>query len=170
MDAIRDQRAIIDRRGLDAALAAIVEDSGDPGGEPAVLAELKRALAAGRAAIRRRFDEQPDGRAVARETCFLIDQLVRSLHDFTTTQVFHVANPSAGELLCLVAVGGYGRGELAPCSDVDLLFFGPTNQPPLASRFVGNLWSKRWTPASRSGRRTRRAATSSRLSRAAAPT
>src|SRR5258706_13805301 len=109
MDAIRDQRAIIDRRGLDAALAAIAEDSGDPGDEPGVLAELQRAMAAGRAAIRRRFDEQPDGRAGARETCFLIDQPVRSLHDFTTTQVFHVPNPGAGDLPGLPAGVAYAK-------------------------------------------------------------
>jgi [protein-PII] uridylyltransferase len=165
MDAIHDQRAIIDRRGLDAALAAIAEDSGDPGGEPAVLAQLKRALAAGRAAIRRRFDEHADGRAVARETCFLIDQLVRSLHDFTTTQVFHVANPSAGELLCLVAVGGYGRGELAPCSDVDLLFLRPYKQTPHGEQVVEYMLYKLWDLGLKVGQSTRSVDDCIRLSR-----
>jgi len=165
MDAIRDQRAIIDRRGLDAALAAIAEDSGDPGGEPAVLAELKRALAAGRAEIRRRFDGHPDGRAVARETCFLIDQLVRSLHDFTTTQVFHVANPSAGELLCLVAVGGYGRGELAPCSDVDILFLRPYKQTPHGEQVVEFMLYKLWDLGLKVGQSTRSVDDCIRLSR-----
>ena len=165
MDAIRDQRAIIDRRGLDAALAAIAEDSGDPGGEPAVLAELKRALAAGREAIRRRFDDHPDGRAVARETCFLIDQLVRALHDFTTTQVFHVANPSAGELLCLVALGGYGRGELAPCSDVDLLFLRPYKQTPHGEQVVEYMLYKLWDLGLKVGQATRSVDDCIRLSR-----
>src|SRR5262249_52475100 len=119
MEAIREQRAIIDRRRVTTALAEAV-------GDAALLDVLKEALAAGRGEIRRRFEadarSEEAGLDVGRETCFLMDQLIRALYDHTMEKVYPIANPSAGEHLALVALGGYGRGELAPFSDIDLLF------------------------------------------------
>jgi [protein-PII] uridylyltransferase len=53
----------------------------------------------------------------------------------------------AGELaeqVALVAVGGYGRGELHPCSDVDIMLLLPesleTSQDDRLSAFIASLW------------------------------
>ena len=52
----------------------------------------------------------------------LIDQVLRLLWDFTLNRLYPNNNPSATERMVLIAVGGYGRGEMAPHSDVDIVF------------------------------------------------
>jgi [protein-PII] uridylyltransferase len=125
------QRDIIDRRALAEELAQAVERSGKPAADRGVvLPPLRGALTHGRAEIRRRFEAEGNAPRTIREQCFLVDQLIRVLHDFVTDIVYPLANPTEGEKLAIVAVGGYGRGEMAPFSDIDLLFLLPYKQTP----------------------------------------
>src|SRR6185312_1838387 len=101
MSQIVRQREIVDRR----ATAAVPQGRAG-GGEPQraqIAAILKATLDKGRAEVRTRFDDSNRGTETARELCFLVDQIVRALHDFIVTAVFPVANPTEGERMALVA-------------------------------------------------------------------
>ena len=156
MGAIQKQREILDRRALGDALALLAAQPGTAAGERgAVVAQLKAALSFGYDEIHRRFDAGAAGAQTVREQCFLMDQLIRTLHDFTMTHVFPLANPTAGEHLAIVAVGGYGRGELAPHSDIDLLFLLPYKSTPHTEQVVEFLLYVLWDCGLKVGHGTR---------------
>lgn len=134
---IPDQRAIVDRRALAGAITDLVADKGAAAARPAVVELLRGALAAGRAEIARRLAEKPGaGRESATAQAFLVDQLVRVIHDHVVADVYPSGNRSSGERLTIMAVGGYGRGEMAPHSDVDIAFLTPLRQTPWCEQVI----------------------------------
>ena len=136
-----DRRAIIDRRALADGLAAV------PGQNASAAATelLSEALAAGRAHIAEQFALHPgSGRAAAAAYAFLTEQIVRLSFDFVTTRLYPNPNPTAAERIALVGLGGTGRGEMAPFSDLDLMFLLPDRLAPwceqVAEAMLYQLW------------------------------
>lgn len=139
---VKNARAILARRALWLALLA----EGDaPDFRDRLKAALTDALRAGRAEIRRRFEA---GEATAAQTihanAYLMDQILRIAFDAATQILYPVHNPSAAERLSLIAVGGYGRAELFPHSDVDILFLRPYKQTPWGEQVVETLLYVLW--------------------------
>ena len=132
------QRAIIDRRALAERLAALRVGK-SLNAEAAAL--LRGALEYGRAEIAKRLAQEPgNGRAAAQGIAFLNDQLVRMIYDFIGSRI--LGQPPSG--LAIVGLGGTGRGEMAPFSDLDLMFLtakAPTvDQERAAEAMLHLLW------------------------------
>ena len=106
------------------------------------LAPLRDAYKRDKAAVLQTLAES---KASARGLHRTLRQLA-ALADGLLIELWHQAG--FAPQVCLVAVGGFGRGELFPCSDVDVLVLLPAAQSPENSpelqgqleRFIGSCW------------------------------
>ncbi len=147
------------------SVAGVAVGGADPAQARAVRTELKRHLAEGRAVIRARFDAGERGMRAARALARLTDDVVRALFSYATETVYPATNPTKAERLALIAVGGYGRGEMAPSSDVDLLFLLPYKQTPWGEQVVEYMLYVLWDLGLKVGHASRSVDECIRLSR-----
>src|SRR5690242_15166957 len=89
---------------------------------------LKAELMAARAAAQAILLKDRHGRRCAERLCFVQDEIIRILFSAATRHLYRSPIPSGAERMAVVATGGYGRGLMAPESDIDLLFILPYKQ------------------------------------------
>jgi [protein-PII] uridylyltransferase len=122
--------ALLDAPLLSTELARLARDHA--GSEQdlrrAAAQRLKSALVEARARAERLLLQDRRGRRCAERLCRTQDEIIRLLYDFASKQLYRSENPSEAEHMAIVATGGYGRGLLAPGSDIDLLFLLPYKQ------------------------------------------
>ena len=127
---------------LDAAAAAAEDRAAI---RPAVVAILRRAYAEGRAAIAAEIAASPrEAHRAIHDYAWLIDRIVTLTLDVAHRWLHPLSNPTASERICAIAVGGYGRAEMAPFSDVDLLFITPYKQTPWGESLIESVLYCLW--------------------------
>jgi [protein-PII] uridylyltransferase len=98
--------------------------------------DFRAALIDGDRELRARFAAQEPVGTLVRDRARLVDALVLG--------AFELHASDAATSVALVAVGGYGRGELLPCSDVDVMVLLPQGEQPgwtaQLERFLTFLW------------------------------
>jgi [protein-PII] uridylyltransferase len=113
-----------------ATLAPRLADASNP------VFDFRAALAEGDYELARRFHDDEPVETLVRDRAALVDALV--------VRAWSLHAGAAASALALVAVGGYGRGELLPCSDVDVLVLLPAGEEPAwtapLEQFLAFLW------------------------------
>ncbi len=121
----------------------------------AVAQRLKAAVAEGRAMAEQLLQRDRQGRLCAERLSQMQDELIRVLYEFATTHLYTAQNPSEGEHMAVVATGGYGRGTLAPGSDIDLLFLLPYKQTAWGESIAETILYCLWDMGLKVGHATR---------------
>jgi [protein-PII] uridylyltransferase len=121
----------------------------------AVAKRLKLALTEGRAAAEQLLLKERQGRLCAERLCFMQDEIIRILFDFIGKHLYQSRNPSEAERMAIVATGGYGRGLMAPGSDIDLLFLLPYKQTAWGESVAETILYCLWDMGLKVGHATR---------------
>lgn len=117
---LSQRRDLLDSLTLDAALAAQENDSQSDGMRSAsALVLFRAALQVSQQQLKEHFFDKTPAPELVHGRAQVIDQLlIRVWQRLVVMPSEH--KPTTNDI-ALIAVGGYGRGELHPCSDIDLL-------------------------------------------------
>ncbi|HEY5337928.1 MAG TPA: [protein-PII] uridylyltransferase [Rhizomicrobium sp.] len=130
------------------------------------LAHIKAVFNDARAQVKARVENEGlKGLPAAQELSGIQDTIIQVLYDFATKHFYYAQNPTQAERLSIVATGGYGRGQLAPFSDVDLLFLRPYKQTAWGESVIEFILHMLWDLGLKVGHATRSVPECSRLSK-----
>jgi [protein-PII] uridylyltransferase len=95
------------------------------------------------------------GLDAARALSAIQDTTIRIIFEFAVERFFAAGGAETQENITVVATGGYGRGELAPGSDIDLLFIRATKQMPRGEEIIEFILYMLWDLGLKVGHATR---------------
>ncbi|MEK9283319.1 MULTISPECIES: [protein-PII] uridylyltransferase [unclassified Bradyrhizobium] len=162
MDSVATQhKAEVDDRFDTARITAAVDALAEKheGREDAfrsALAQLLKAeLIAARAEAQQILLKDRHGRRCAERLCHVQDEIIRILYAAATQHLYRSPIPSGAERMSVVATGGYGRGLMAPESDIDLLFILPYKQTAWGEQVAEAILYCLWDMGLKVGHATR---------------
>jgi [protein-PII] uridylyltransferase len=145
-----------DPAGMRRELTRLFNEAGNAkDARPLIVERLRGLLRDGRAAARAALELDGDGQKCSEGLSRLEDEMVRLVFDYATAHLYRATNPSDSERMAVVATGGYGRGRLAPGSDIDLLFLLPYKQTPWGESVAESMLYILWDLGQKVGHATR---------------
>src|SRR5271156_2704202 len=121
----------------------------------AVARRLKASLTEARAQAEQLLLKDRHGRRCAERLCQTQDEIIRILFEFAAGALYPPQVRSQAERMTVIATGGYGRGLLAPGSDIDLLFVLPYKQTAWGESVAEALLYCLWDMGQKVGHATR---------------
>ncbi|HEY3891832.1 MAG TPA: nucleotidyltransferase domain-containing protein, partial [Bradyrhizobium sp.] len=116
---------------------------------------LKVEMTAARAVAQAVLLKDRHGRRCAERLCFVQDEIIRILFAAATQHLYRSPIRSGAEHMAVVATGGYGRGLMAPESDIDLLFILPYKQTAWGEQVAEAILYCLWDMGLKVGHATR---------------
>ncbi len=160
--ALKSAQTLLDE--FDALVGA--EPAKSPAARALVLTHLRQTLAEARKGAEAELLATGKGTRCAQNLSSAQDEIITAIHLFATRRVYPVDNPSGAEAIALSAVGGYGRGTLAPGSDIDLLFILPYKQTPWGEQVTEYVLYMLWDLGQKVGHAVRSVDECIRMARA----
>ena len=145
---VAGHREPLDRKAIGIELAACAK-GGALLDRNQLLNCLKGHLDSGKARLRHSFYESNNGAVYVGMYAWTIDILLQLLYE--ETQKYY----QGARDLAVVAVGGYGRGEMAPYSDIDIMILMPKNPTGAHTKFIEFMLYILWDLGLKIGHSTR---------------
>ncbi len=163
----QDRLGLLDGDALRRNLTALARSESDPARlRPAALTLIKQEFHGARARVKARVENGTlTGVVAARALSGVQDILIQVLYDFAVKHFYYAQNPTESERIAVVATGGYGRGQLAPGSDIDLLFIRPFKQTAWGESVIEFILHMLWDLGLKVGHATRSLAECTRLAK-----
>ncbi|MBY8976681.1 [protein-PII] uridylyltransferase [Rhodobacteraceae bacterium NNCM2] len=139
---------LADRQSLIARIDEMFADKGAKDAETLhgeVVAMLAEAHENARAVVLKHLLEEPfAGLRIARSFAHVTDVTVSATFHYCSTYRHPAPIRTKSEQMAVLGVGGYGRGEMAPFSDVDLLFLTPYKQTAWGESVIESMLYILW--------------------------